>query len=91
MPFFPGERLTDVSELDNPRWADNAMPTFAEQTGLAPEQAVFSIVRQTLSSREPWDYLVARPRFSVTGATPIADPNRWWVFDEDVDETEGWI
>jgi hypothetical protein len=91
MPFFPGERLADVSELDNPRWADNAMPTFAEQTGLTPEQAVFSIVRQTLSSREPWDYLVARPRFSVTGATPIADPNRWWVFDEDVDETEGWI
>ena len=77
-------------------FAENALPNVERATGIRPANLAFSIVPvlgRGSGFSVPYEvinnYIVARPlRF---GSRPTADPERWWVFDLDVDETEGWI
>jgi len=85
-------------EAQGEGFAHNAYPNVQGGTGLSPSQVVFSIVPTGTGPglRREYNYFVARPRLDDpfglrTGAIMGGDPDRWWVFDEDIDETEGWI
>lgn len=93
MPLFPGERPLTPQEVASEEFTDIALSYFSEQTGLRREEAAFSVhIADAGGDVGPLRYFIARPLQPVLGPTQqrYPDPNRWWIFDADVDETEGW-
>lgn len=76
-------------------FTENALPGFEDQTGFRPDAAHFSVVRTDAVGG--YEHIVARPlirpaRGSFLRTPPLEpDPERWWVWDAEVAQTEGWI
>jgi hypothetical protein len=77
-------------------------PMEAAQTNLPRDLAHFSVVPVGVGTAAGYNmrtdtplggYIVARPFRTVRGprGLQVPDADRWWVFDSDVDETEGWV
>lgn len=92
MPIFPGERPLTLEERSSGEFAHSALSHFQEQTRLRPEQASFSVVQVAWQGQQVILNFIARPFLSVLGPTQQRrpDPDRWWIFDADVDESEVW-
>ena len=92
MPFFPGERPLTMEEAASPDFGSTALSYFREQTELVPEQAAFSRLETAVPNIGRVLFYIARPLRSAVGPTQqrSPDPDTWWVFDADVDESEGW-
>jgi hypothetical protein len=83
MPLFQGERPLTPEERASDRFEHNALAHFSAQTGHLPTLTSFSVVPTNVGL-----FFVARP---MQPHLRRADPDVWFIFDEDVDETEGWI
>jgi hypothetical protein len=81
MPLFPGEMPMVAADerLNGPR------EHFESQTGVALAVVSFYEVPTAI-----FNYIVARPHTPPGPAWP-PDPDRWWVFDPDLDEDQGWL
>lgn len=96
MPLFPGERLMTPTERDDPHFRANALPGLDGQTGLTPGTRLhFSIVHTEANGG--FDYVVVRPFLARTTVRigrddpPQPNPDTWWVWDADADESECWV
>lgn len=83
MPIFAGERQMTPEERASEAFNDNALAHFQAQTRLLPTLTSFSIVPTAVGH-----FFCARP---IEPHLRRANPDVWWIFDEDIDETEGWI
>ncbi len=93
MPLFPGERPLFPAEAASSEFQHIALSHFSEQTGLRREEAAFSVhIADAGGDVGRVRYFIARPVRSVLGPTQRRepDPDHWWIFDADVDESEGW-
>jgi hypothetical protein len=96
MPFFPGERATDEADTQGEEFANNARPALMQHlgpsAGLAPSEWFISVVSMVIEGlEEPYDYFIARPPYNRRSNERRPHPDVWWVWDADVDDTEGWV
>lgn len=96
MPLFPGERPMTPTEQRDADFVANAMPGLEEQTGFPRARLHLSIVHT--EAQGGWDFVIARPHLArltvqlgAVGVHPGPNPDLWWVYDADMDESECWI
>lgn len=79
MPLFPGERALSQTEVLDSRFATDAAPNLQRPNGSEVWFGVVPTAQASFFIARLYDPHLRRP-----------DPDHWWLFDEDVDETEGW-
>jgi hypothetical protein len=79
-----------AAEMADEDFRYNALSEFPAQTGLAESDVVFSKVAQNVADQGVYEYIVARPVHAPRGRREPF-PDRWWVYDADLDESECWV
>jgi hypothetical protein len=84
-----------ATEQEDAHFVANALPGLEEQTGFPRSRLHLSIVHT--EAQGGWDFVIARPHLARLTvrlgevALPQPNPDTWWVYDADVDESECWI
>ncbi len=87
MPFFLGERSITAQDAVREGFGNEITVQLTAQTGRLTEEVNFSVFTVDVSGGH-FDYLIARPRRLFA---PLSDPDIWWVYDADADESESWV